>query len=334
MLLHQTKLALEEALLRPIGIIGDSEWQLEDVTVACVSSLASKRGSEKIIKGKNGAKDKKVITPPDPRYKALRTMFDLVVFDEVHHLKGDKWHDVYMDFDAPYRIGLSATVYFDNESESERGVIWLKACCGGIKVDVPTSMLIEQGYLLRQNIVLHTVDQPDLRDRKWSKTLQNLAIYENAHRNDKICRLAKQQCDEGTKVLIISNRLNQVEYITQRLVDMGINAKCITGDDKTIDRKDMVLDYVTGDVTVLVGTVFGEGVDIPEVECVINAEGGRDVKTAIQRMRNLTPHDGKTKALFHDFIDTTNPYFAKHSLERIRTYRTEPAFNIRVADDV
>jgi len=66
------------------------------------------------------------------------------------------------------------------------------------------------------------------------------------------------------------------------------------------------------------------------VAAVVNAEGGKDVKRTIQRMRNLTPCDGKTEAVFVDFIDQTNPYLAEHSLARLQTYRSEPAFRLEI----
>jgi superfamily II DNA or RNA helicase len=109
-----------------------------------------------------------------------------------------------------------------------------------------------------------------------------------------------------------------------------IDFETITGNDDNDTRQRRVKAFVKGDTGVLVGTVFGEGVDIPEIECVINAEGGRDVKATVQRMRNLTPSAGKTEAVFIDFIDVTNSYFAEHTAERIASYRSESAFDIKI----
>ena len=80
----------------------------------------------------------------------------------------------------------------------------------------------------------------------------------------------------------------------------------------------------------LLGTVFAEGVDIPEVEVVINAEGGRDAKATMQRMRNMTVAEGKNRALLIDFMDEFNPYLQKHSMERLKVYRSIPEFNVEV----
>jgi superfamily II DNA or RNA helicase len=114
--------------------------------------------------------------------------------------------------------------------------------------------------------------------------------------------------------------------------DRNAKHEIVTGRDKTSSRKDKVKSFLNGDVNILMGTVFGEGIDIPEVECVINAEGGRDVKATIQRMRNMTPAPGKTKAVFIDFMDVTNKHFAKHSRERLKIYKEEPAFDIKIIE--
>lgn len=319
MLLHQTRDALADALQVKVGIIGDGIWDEGDVTVATVQSLSAAR---------DGRSSKEKVAA----YKKLRTGYDCVVFDEAHHLRGEEWHAVMMGLDAYFKIGLSATVYFDSEREMEKGVIWLKACCGDMRVDISTSDLIEKGYLMKPDIRLRRVTKPDLNGHGWSKTLTNAAIFENEHRNQMVLSDTRYALMEGLGVLIVTNRLNQLERIAELLDGDGIEFEVITGKDPSEARKDKVARFVKGKVKVLMGTVFGEGVDIPVIECVINAEGGRDVKATVQRMRNLTPSPGKTTALFHDYIDLTNGYFAQHSKERIDAYRAERAFTVSIVE--
>jgi superfamily II DNA or RNA helicase len=325
LLLYQSQEALADALLTDVGIIGDSEWIEHDVTVATVQTLCRARGGKQKVDGKN------VKIPRNPRYKAMLEEYDLIFFDECHHLAGDSWHAALMDFDAPFRIGLSATAYLENESESERGVIWLKACCGNILIDIEPSRLIREGYLMRPLVKMYPVRKPDLTGRRWSVELHNAAIYENESRNKKIAKLVRKYVDKGMKVLVVTNRLNQVDAIIESLDDVcyGVAAS-ITGRDPMSMRKELIKEYAKGGLMALVGTVFGEGVDIPEIECVINAEGGKDIKATVQKMRNLTPHEGKKRAIFIDFADLTNQYFARHSAERLAVYRSESEFRIKL----
>lgn len=270
--------------------------------------------------------------PATPEYKELCHSFDLVLFDEAHHLRGDSWHGVVMDIHAIYRIGLSATIYLDHDREVERGAIWLKACCGDIVYEIGTSELIEQGWLMRQNVELVPIDKPDnISERRWSKRLQDEAIYLNGYRNAVCALKAREKTDDGMKVLIISRRHAQVNQICQMVDDLGMTVEPVTGKERMRRREELVEGFVGGYTQVLVGTVFGEGVDIPEVEVVINAEGGRDIKSAVQRQRNLTIADGKSDCVFVDMVDFTNEYFALHSAERKEVYCSEDAYVVRVA---
>jgi len=327
-LLHQGKKKLEHTLRCEVGVVGDNEWDVHDVTVATIGTLAARRGGLRDDPERPG-KRKRV--PPTPEYLDLTRRFDLVFVDEVHHLRSKEWHKVPMDFHAYYRIGMSATAFPDLKAEHEKGAIWLKACCGKIKIDVSTTRLIEEGWLVRPTIELHMIDRPNLLALPWSKEMQKAAIDENPYRNGKIVEIVSELVRiRGLKTLVVSNRLKQSSTLTKAIGAQGIGCRRIVGTTPSDERERLVAEFVSNGVDVLVGTVFGEGVDLPEVAAVVNAEGGKDVKRTIQRMRNLTPCDGKTEAVFVDFIDQTNPYLAEHSLARLQTYRSEPAFRLEI----
>lgn len=329
MLMYQTKESLEESLMMEVGVIGDGNWDVKDCTVATVQTLGKHSGGVK----REGPYKKRVSYPPDEKFKSIANYFDLVIFDESHHLAGDVWHAIVMGFDCRCKLGLSASIHLDDTREWGRGVIWLKACCGNIRYEVSPKLLVEQGYLLKQNIELVVQDTPTGKERwKWGKELVNELIYENESRNRKIVNKALEKTREGLKVLVVSNRLNQLSRLHDIMEAREVAHEIVTGRDKSDIRKHKVKKFLDGKVNILMGTVFGEGIDIPEVECVINAEGGQDIKSAIQRMRNMTPASGKTEAVFIDFMDTTHKYFAKHSAARLKIYKEEPAFDIKIIE--
>ena len=329
MLLHQTYDSLEEALPGAhISKIGDGQWDDEgDIVVATVQSLTKRAGGTFV----DPETKKKYKRKPTPEYKELCRKFDLVIFDEAHHLRGDSWHGVVMDFHARYRIGLSATIYLTHDREVERGAIWLKACCGDVRYEIEPSELIRQGYLMRQNVELVPIREPEgLKDRKWSKRLQDDAIYMNSYRNAVCALKAKEKVEEGMKVLVVSRRHAQVDQLCAMLDEIGMTVEAVTGKEGQRRREELVDGFVSGYTQVLVGTVFGEGIDIPAVEAVVNAEGGRDVKATVQRQRNMTKAEGKTKCVFVDMVDLTNEYFAVHSSERVAAYRSEDEYEVEV----
>jgi superfamily II DNA or RNA helicase len=313
-LLHQTRQALEKALKVDVGVMGDGEWNERDINVASFQTLSSARGRT------------------FEKYFELLQRTDLVIADEIHHLKSETWRQALLDSDAPYKLGLSATVFFDNERETELGVIWLHACTGDILIDVPMSDLIDQNYLVRPEVSLHVIRKPDLGRRRWSQKLHKDAIILNDYRNDKIAAEAFRMSKEGLRVVVISSRLEQVVELCDRLDKLGVRYACLTGETKTEDREREVSRFKNGDILVLVGTIFDEGVDIPEIDAVVIAEGGSDIKRTYQRLRCLTPHAGKQRAFIVDFVDLTHPYFAEHSRSRMGVYRKERAFKVSVVD--
>jgi superfamily II DNA or RNA helicase len=332
LLLWQTHEELKNTLQTDVGVIGDEKWFEENVTVATAQSLVSASGKtvEETYtdkKGKEKTRKKKI--PPRKEFVNISDRYDLVIFDECHHLTASGWHDIVQKLDTYYKIGLSATALLKNTREQEKGVIWLKACCGNVKCTVETSELIEKGYLIRPEITFYEIRNPDLIGKSWNKELQNSAIYENKFRNNKIVKLTRKYVLQGKKVAILSNRLNQISILSELLDEYNLPTATLTGSTRTEDRKEFIEEYVQGRFDVLLGTVLSEGVDIPEIDVVVVAEGGKDAKKTIQRMRNLTFKEGKKKAIVIEFADLTNHYFAEHSLERLKTYREESEFEVR-----
>ncbi len=252
------------------------------------------------------------------------------VVHNCHHLTGTRWHRVVGDFEARYRLGLSATAFLDDAHEVERGVIWLKASTGPIRHSETMSAMIRGGYLLAPDVRLHKVEEPDLSGWEWSRKLKDAGVYLNRSRNWLVAELASEHARAGRKVLVVSKSLAQVKRLHDLIREADTTCEVMIGTTPAPERRHLIGQFVAGGLSVIVGTVFGEGVDIPECEVVINADGGRDKKATVQRMRCLTPCPGKQGAFVEDFIDMTNNYLAGHALERLKVYREEPEFKVEI----
>jgi superfamily II DNA or RNA helicase len=196
---------------------------------------------------------------------------------------------------------------------------------------VGMSALVDQGYLLKQHIELVIISKPKGYEKwGWGQELQRLLIHENGYRNNLIVEKAIEKVEAGLKVLILTSRLKHIQELSKLLEAKHAKHAIVIGNSSRSARQRRI-DWLTqGKVKIIVGTIFGEGVDVPAVECAINAEGGSDIKKTIQRMRNMTVADGKTIAVFIDFMDVTNKYFAKHSKERLAVYKEENSFAIKI----
>jgi superfamily II DNA or RNA helicase len=107
----------------------------------------------------------------------------------------------------------------------------------------------------------------------------------------------------------------------------------VTGKTTTSLRKKIIAGFRAGAIRVVAGTVLGEGVDIPELDVVINGEGGRGYVPTMQRLRCLTPHPGKTRGILVDFMDNHHPQLSTSTEERMAIYSSEPSFRFRYEVD-
>ena len=187
------------------------------------------------------------------------------------------------------------------------------------------------GYLIKPVIKLYPV-RGNVQAEDYQEAYQ-AGVVEHEERNALVCRLAADAVGEGLSTLVVASRLDHVEALREGLEDQGLSIAVIVGSTSSEERREAVESYSNNEVQVLLGTVFGEGVDIPTIECVINAEGGQSKKATMQRFRNLTPADGKDTALFIDFLDLHSSWLAKHSRTRMETYRSNPEFDVQVGGE-
>lgn len=255
---------------------------------------------------------------------------DGLLVHNCHHLVGTRYRDTFLGFDSWYRFGLSATIFLTRKGENETGTIWLKGSCGRVRYQLDPSELIRLGYLVKPTIEFHRVDEPDLTGEPWSEELYATAVTHNRRFNARVIRLAKEAIrDRGYRnVLIPCRRIEHCDNLFALARHRGLRAAVIIGSTPPAARATAIRQFKRGDLDLLIGTVFGEGVDIPEIECVINAEGMRSRIATLQRLRNMTPSEGKAGALMIEFAFVNNKHLKKHSLERLREYKRHGAFEI------
>jgi superfamily II DNA or RNA helicase len=316
LLLRQTRAALEGVLGDcSITSIGAGEWDSSgDIVVATIQTLLARSGSRSFARELTAGR------------------FPLVVVDEVHHQSGSDsaWRDVLLSMPARYRVGLSATVYLDRRRRCQSSSIWLRGLCGPIVYSASTSDLIDAGYLVRPAIrwVEHGAPE-DLCDDSWQSAYARCVVA-CEERNAAIVREATRYAREGLGVLVDTARVGHAQELG-RLIrsELGANAVAVLlGRSSRSERAEVLRRFPT-DVQVICGTILGEGIDVPTLEVVINAEGGKDRVPVIQRMRCLTPCSdlGRPKrAIVVEMVDRHHPILRKWTRARMKIYASERGF--------
>lgn len=290
-----------------IGICGDGKWQPGDVTVSTVQTLVAR---------------------PVEAIQLIKKM-GLIVGDEGHHFRGEVWRKLMLTSQVRYQLIVTGTAWFNPDEPQEEDMIWLQAATGPVLYRIGMSRLIAEGYLKRPIILIYTVEDTVSGGGKGSwNAWYDRAIVNNPVRNAAIASLAQDATRYHLRVLVDTGRHEQMWAIQKMLTARGVACEAIHGKLSTTTRDRLMERFSKGDIQVLVGTVLGEGIDIPELEVVINAEGGKSKVAAIQRLRNLTVCEGKGEVVVIDFYDRIGAKLEEHSMERLVIYNSIRGFEI------
>lgn len=288
-----------------VGQIGDKVYDPRQITISTVQSAWS------------------LIKREDPGFKEFIKDIDVLFFDEAHHIKMDNkgypkntYFYISMAIDAYYRFGLTATPGDKNSLDHKT----LQGATGKVLHRVSSSQLIEQNYLTRPYIWMIRCTAERISD--W-KTTYDVNIIENEYRNEVICRLAHYFRKQGLSVLI---SVNLVEKHAIPLHTMIPESQILTG--KTEGRQEILQAFQDKDYQVLITTLVKEGVNLPAIDVIIYAAGGKSEKKTIQQTgRALRVSEGKHAAILIDFFDDDeNGMLIKHSRKRKKEYSAEEEF--------
>ena len=243
--------------------------------------------------------------------------FDLIFLDEVHHVGSDSWMKVVKYFNAVYKYGMTGTAFRTDGSS-----MLLRAMTGPVCFNMPSIELQNKGHLAKSKIYFIDCDKPDYLDRPLEyRELYDEGIVNNEFRNKLVVELVRKYM--GKSMLIVFEKLEHGDILFEMIKKIDKNAVLIEG--KTKKREDLKLKFESGELkTVVASRIYNESADIPILEVVINASGGKSGISVLQRIgRALRNFDGKTKALIFDFFDSFNLQLENHSKERLKWIKKE-----------
>jgi len=302
-LLYQTKETFKKAFKlkdEDIGQVGDGIIDLKPITIAMVQT-ANRLPAR------------------------LFSDYGLVIFDEAHHTPADTVYDIAKHLESEYVIGLTAT---PRREDGKEMLIW--ASTGAICYNITTSELINRGYLARPYIDIIEVDPLGFKSRAKYQDVYRTAIVYNEDRNMQIALKAIDLAQKG-KVYIHVRQINHGDILTNlinELLPHGVpKSEFIYGQDTTQTRKRVIDKFRNKDLRILVSTLLGEGVDIPEMYALILASGGLSrtfVQQVFGRLLRISQHEEV------EFWDCNDPfkYLYDHFIERVRYYKSESAFKL------
>lgn len=289
---------------KSIGVVGDGGFEIGDwITIATPASL--KPHLNKTVK-------------PDH--------WSLVFGDEIHRAAANIAYFVLMALESAYKIGMSGTPL----DRSDGADLRLIAATGPIIYEVSNKELVKRGVTVPPSVELYKVDKPVIVKRGLRYgDVEKLGIIQNEMLNSIVVAKALEHSANNRQVLIVIDKIAHGTLIRDRLKDC-VTVAFMQGKEPTDARQKILADFVAGTIKVLIGSsVMDEGIDVPCIDVLILAAGGKSKIRLLQRVgRGLRTNQGKDALLIIDFNNCCHKWLLKHSLERLRTYKREDCFDI------
>ena len=327
---HQLTERLHNRLGVPIGKIGCGVVYPQNITVAMIQTVFRAYGGD-LKKVKDVDKDDTIIPKPEIIRQCIERA-ECVIIDEAHHTSADIFSEVLPRCTkAFYRWGFSATPFREDGAD-----LLLDAHTGPVCTKISASELIKKGYLAKPDFYLLNFNhgKPPATPYAGFYTQQ---IVNNLSRNKLIVQATLKAVASGKTCLIAVTRVEHGEVLEAMLDEvLPGRVKFASGKRDSDERKKILSDLDARKLDVVISTsVFGEGVDCPSLNVLINTKAGQSGVDSLQlagRALRVTPT--KKTATIIDIYDDQCKFFGKHSKRRFEVYQSEPEFQLKKTNSV
>lgn len=250
--------------------------------------------------------------------------FEMVIIDECHHAAARLIRESLVKLkNAAYRYYFSATPWRDHSAEEK---LLASAIGTNVIYELHPEEAIKYQSIAKPDFEMVESPEPKtfMKDKKKWRDILEFGIIGNETRNSRIVEDSLKDYDEGRNVFIAVDEITHVEILKERFLKQGITVDVIHGEiprlinQKTIER---VGDREKG---ICIGTMsVGEGTDMPNLDSVILASGGKSSIRFLQRIgrgaRKGTDQD-KTNFKVRDYFDWFHVTLMRHSMARKRIF--------------
>jgi len=303
-LVDQWRSRLKKEFKTEVGVLGGGEWDIKALTVSTYDSAyihADKLGNK----------------------------FDLIIFDEVHHLPAAGYRNIAEMFAAPCRMGLTATFEREDGLHAELnrlvgGKVFetrvkeltgthlspfriekiVVELTGEEKKEYERNQKVFSDYLIRinlvirspadfQKLVMRSGRDPGARKALLARNKARDVAYNSISKMGKLSEILKKH--STGKIFIFTEHNKLVHRISKQFLIPSITYRTTSKErSETLDR------FRSGVYrAVVTSKVLDEGIDVPDADVGIILSGTGSERAFIQRLgRILRKKDGKEAVLY------------------------------------
>lgn len=249
-------------------------------------------------------------------------LFAVVLVDEAHHCNSRKcqFAKVVQHSLADVKIGFTATL-----PEERQGKLALEGIIGPVLHELTVQEGIKNKVLAMPQITLVPVPRKKeiVANIRW-KDIYKKGVVENRTRNAKIVQMVYERVMDEKSVLIMVKEIEHGDILTDLLRRAKVKTTFVQGATEAKLRKEVKNWFISKRIKVVISTaVWREGINIPTLDVVVNACGGKSEIMTIQAIgRGLRVTEDKKKVEVIDFLDPYK-YLAEHAIMRLNIYYRE-----------
>lgn len=285
-------------MVMPMGLLGDGEWDEQDITVATLQTIHSRK---------------------DQLDDDWWDQWGLVIHDESHHVVSDTYHYILNNFSGA-RLGLSATVGKSPVKQEKAKLTFGPIIYENLEIkDKPKLFKIDTKF---------EYDYENTHiDEKTNKRVQNnyqdliATLIVDSHRNNLIGSYIASDVEAAH--LIVSRRLAHLEAIQYSAISNGFPSQdcfMLTGKETLEERENIILRAAQGHIAIF-STVADEGLDIPRLDRIHLPFPTKDAEAIKQQVgRGLRKHPDKTECFVYDYVDVNCPVLKNQWRKRLNGY--------------
>jgi superfamily II DNA or RNA helicase len=305
----------------PIGYIGNGICNIKRINIASIWTIGRSLKLDNIVEDDE---NDEIELDESNHTKILNLLKEtkLHIFDESHVVVTDTIAEIYKNIDPEYIYGFSGTPFRDDNSD-----LLINGILGEQIINVSASELIKLNLLATPLIKFYAV--PKMSVGSVYTAVYKEYIVENEIRNNLIATLAKELIDKKYTPLILFKQIKHGEIILEKIENAGLKCAMLYGNDTLAKRNEVKQNLVDKKIDlILASTIFDIGLDLPELNALILASGGKSSIRALQRIgRVIRAMPGKKFAAVVDFYDQAK-FLKKHSVTRCNIYSAEDGFKV------
>lgn len=251
--------------------------------------------------------------------KLVVDLFDIVIVDECHACADQtkSYGTVLQSLNCWNKFGLTATVPKDKGK-----LLALEGLIGPVVAKYDTASGIKEGNMAQPKVTLIPVKyNENLAALRTYKDIYNKCVVNNLFRNNCIIQEALKRANKSLSVLIIVREIQHGNNLLAIAKRIKVPVKFVYGNIPGNVRNDIKKALDSKKIKIGICTdVWTQGIDIPSLDCALNARGGKSRRETLQFVGRGTRTTDIKKEL--EIIEILDPYryLAEHLVIRLSYY--------------